>query len=1136
MGQKVIDPKSGEVRDLPGAEAEAEFRAGRVHLLPGQDVPLADQNGQLAGYFAPEKVSEAIRDGVLRFADSKEVARHEAEQQPVQAFAEGFANNLTLPGAFDLPAKLAGADMDMVNARRETGMGKLGSVGGFLTGLAIPGEGQTAHLLGGASKLLPNVLMETATKATANAAEKAIAGLIEREATRKAIAQGLGHAVTGAGIGALATLDEAALGNIDASTETILTGMGAGGLLGGTLGTGLGFLAARRGVDGRIVAGGAKAAREAEVAGELSAAELTAALEAQGQEVDAAGMQHWFPRLMAKVSSKATGVAEEDVTRVMSPAGQRAILAGERARDGAAKSMADLIDSVEAQHAKFNLEESRVANSVLNEIPQGAGDSAIRNGAQAINVARDALDSMVKNAANYGMTETQMAARLRPLHERLKKAEDRIFGEIQDADTIIARRKESLKAAASEAMKAAQATEKQLNRSGAARIGSGANRVVYEGGDGTAIKVAKHAQGINQNISEVQLAGRSPVINEVIDHAPDYSWVKQKQVETFDALSRAADEDVDAAMAKFLDIPASDGWLSKVVKSEYTGPRSAKLDAFEARLEQLRRDVPELDPYDLQNPSQWGIGKDGEVVLVDFGYRLKEDPEALLRGKLGTVADSAVPVSHRAAKEVYRELDQVYRVLSAQDKKIKPLIGEAPGLGEVAESLKHSLQDESIWGGAARAHAELTTAAERAERSAELLREHFPLKGGKVDRAKVLQFTKDLDRLTGEPRIEALTSWIDAQRALAKAASANMENVTNFTPQLEKLTKQYGDVYQAMRRDVLSLNAQDRLLSSNRAQGIIPGLALGAGLSAMGLGHAGFLAGNAAGNAILNPGRAARTVAAMAAFRKQVAQHIEGRVERLVGAGKRPINRLPTDVPKWLGAMMEGTPKERADAYREHIEQMQAVSRPDVYVAHVAPQLAPIAEAMPNHTQAITQRGQEIMAYLSKELPAPVAPAPTTNDWVKLIGKSQAEAAKKFPTPDSSAIRNYGQVVDVAVRGAPAVLDRMEKGNIRASHVRAFRTLYPNQDADLRRQLMETLPNAGKMPKQVRQAISVYLSDAQPTDPALRQVRQQIYQGEAEGAAQAASPTNGTGGTTINVIGPLSTPNDQLQNFPFSPR
>ena len=1160
---RLLDPKTGAVTVVPADKAEVEFRSGRAQLPVGAPVKLVGTQSGEVHEFDPETVSDAIRDGVFRFATEKDEYAAEAKNHPVQAFAEGVANDIFLPGMYDLAAQAAGADMKAVAARREIDEGQWGSRLGTVGSFVLPGLGEVRALTGAsrlAAKAMPNVIAEGAARSLTEMAEKTLTGVIANDTARAAIANGLGHGAVGAGVGALATLDEAALGNVEASTETILSGMGAGGLIGGVLGSGLGALGKRLSkVDGRSVPGGAETARALEggtAQAELTANELAAVLEANGQEVDRAGLTKWWPNFMAKIANKATGVAEEDVQRVMSPAGRRAVLEGEKARDAVTRHVSDLIDGLEANSDRFDVTDARLAPTVINRIPAGSGDAVIADVAGSFGAARRTLAGLVRDAANYGMTPEQMASKLKPLRARIAEAEGKVRKELAAPENILTKEPKSyintnkvdldeLEAGHLPSVKGVTAKPENVEGFAEGRytieapeqgvrvdynanpdklFENGMRQIRRVGGEGLGLK-GKSTAG-NRLLNEVRMPAEFrplglPKINDAeINSAEDLAnkvfehWRVRPQPDTYASLVN----DIKAAAQR-------------------------RIGGFEGEAESL------VDGMAVPRGKTRIYDRELKRWFSDDEF-LERNGRAS-RGLLADIAERNIPVNDKAARLAYHELDQLQRLVAAQERKIKPLVSEAGGLTDLSESLLGNLQKEEIWGPAAKAHRELTDAARKELAARQAVAAHFPSKAGKVDRASVHSFTKNMDRVTGEPRVQALADWVDAQNQLAQTVDRHTTRVgggpshftaapldSGFRANAKKLVNEYGQVYTRLREDAMALNAQDRLLKANRAQGVIPGMALGSLLAAAGLGPAGFLGGNAVGNAILNPGRSARQLAAMLAFKQQVAEHVGSRVERIF-TGKGAIRQLPIQAPRLVTAMIDGSPKERQEAYEQHAKEMAAVSEPQAYVNHVTAGLGSVAEAMPQHASQLALQGQKTLAYLANEQPKPVStrgpqaeydflgPAkPGKGDYNFLNGPKRATAK---PSPEN--IRRYGQVLAVATGGTPAILSAIERGNLTAAQVRAYKSLFPNQDADLTRQFTERLGRGHKMSPKVARALKLYLT-TERGDAAVIGFKQSLY---AENIAEEAGgadtlPTPNPRAPT--VIGPLSTPTDRLAGFP----
>ena len=165
-------------------------------------------------------------------------------------------------------------------------------------------------------------------------------------------------------------------------------------------------------------------------------------------------------------------------------------------------------------------------------------------------------------------------------------------------------------------------------------LGEGWARRVFSD-QGQALKIATGPRGLKQNEGEAMVAGRSPILNPFISHAPDHSWVRQVLATAFES---------QEAMGRHFGMaehPEFDQWLRDVVMAEQPpAGMTPQAQEFWDRLQQLLNDVPELDPRDLGKHQQWGIDKHGRIVCIDYGV-LKGMPIAIAGG-LGT-PDSTPP-------------------------------------------------------------------------------------------------------------------------------------------------------------------------------------------------------------------------------------------------------------------------------------------------------------------------------------------------------------------------------------------------------------------------------------------------------------------------------------------------------------
>src|SRR5574338_329548 len=148
-------------------------------------------------------------------------------------------------------------------------------------------------------------------------------------------------------------------------------------------------------------------------------------------------------------------------------------------------------------------------------------------------------------------------------------------------------------------------------------LSSGSSRIVYSSPKDTIIKLAKNDKGIAQNKAECNPKMKSKFLNEVIDHAKNYSWMETHYLEKitekeFEEMTGLDFNDFgesiryglkDVSRNKDLEKPENFG---KVEKSEIYKEMKKIGEQFK------------LMPGDLARISSWGT-KDGRPVLIDAG-------------------------------------------------------------------------------------------------------------------------------------------------------------------------------------------------------------------------------------------------------------------------------------------------------------------------------------------------------------------------------------------------------------------------------------------------------------------------------------------------------------------------------------
>ena len=307
---------NGTVTELPEAEAEVEFRAGRVALPRGYQVPMVSDTGEVLNVPAEDVAGYTAG----RFASPEELQAQVQRNQDTsltgvaRTFGESTLSGLTMGGS-DWVARGLGADTAAMARRREAN--PIANVAGQITGAALPmlipgvGEANAARLaaegvtaarelstLGRVGEAAGSALRSVGlpSRAVAGAGDLAASGarlagesILGTGRLSRLAAAGLEGSARGVTEGALMgvgqTISEAALSrNPDLTAEHLLANIGTGALFGGLAGgaLGVGGRALREGVE--VAASGA--VRAAETAGmsraALADARVVARLNASG--------------------------------------------------------------------------------------------------------------------------------------------------------------------------------------------------------------------------------------------------------------------------------------------------------------------------------------------------------------------------------------------------------------------------------------------------------------------------------------------------------------------------------------------------------------------------------------------------------------------------------------------------------------------------------------------------------------------------------------------------------------------------------------------------------------------------------------------------------------------------------------
>ena len=180
--------------------------------------------------------------------------------------------------------------------------------------------------------------------------------------------------------------------------------------------------------------------------------------------------------------------------------------------------------------------------------------------------------------------------------------------------------------------------EKQPDISKLKKLGEGASRKVYEDGD-TVVKVAKDKKSAGDNKQEAELSEKSELFAKITEHSPDYQWLRQEKLSPLKDLQKLAEHfGVSKKVQKAVyEIPVKTPWGSysetHTVKGDWLmaatyaaeGAPPAKgldksLKKYMDALKKIKQDVPKLDVSDFGFVEQWGLDKEGNPKIADYGF------------------------------------------------------------------------------------------------------------------------------------------------------------------------------------------------------------------------------------------------------------------------------------------------------------------------------------------------------------------------------------------------------------------------------------------------------------------------------------------------------------------------------------
>jgi hypothetical protein len=145
-------------------------------------------------------------------------------------------------------------------------------------------------------------------------------------------------------------------------------------------------------------------------------------------------------------------------------------------------------------------------------------------------------------------------------------------------------------------------------------LGKGRTREVFEK-RGVAVKYALSDAGRTANRAEASLFRESPdYLNPVLEHAEDYSWLKQPK------LLVLPDQELAQRVGLGKGQRFQTAMTNLITGNHAALPRgNPQWDEFERAMHFLMQRVPGLE--DVERANQWGIRPDGRMVVIDYGQQ-----------------------------------------------------------------------------------------------------------------------------------------------------------------------------------------------------------------------------------------------------------------------------------------------------------------------------------------------------------------------------------------------------------------------------------------------------------------------------------------------------------------------------------
>ena len=443
----------------------------------------------------------------------------------------------------------------------------------------------------------------------------------------------------------------------------------------------------------------------------------------------------------------------------------------------------------------------------------------------------------------------------------------------------------------------------------------------------------------------------------------------------------------------------------------------------------------------------------------------------------------------RVAGESFAQLGRVHSVL---DNAARSAPEEFRGLyREMADFTARTLEDSSVWGApAATAQREMSAALRARDEAWAAIQKRMPMVDGRVDRAAVDKLARELRSVKGDDGLAALQQWHTAYANLADVAERHYVGGKNVAVRAQVAVRDFDKTVEHLQQKQAVFNALNQLdrerASASNNFGGAASWALGSVFGVKGL------AAQALVGTITHPSRTARVRAATADMREAVASAVAEAAKGMVhGASLAPASAMLTrgSSRATAGILEASTVKQREDAYRDRVAELNRLSDPMAVQEHLNTATRDMAEAIPAHATQAQMQATQALAYLQQRLPAAAQPAA---GGLGSIGRPL--------TPSAQEMLKFGRI-DHAVQSPLAVVHEAARtGNVDHAQVQVIRDLYPALAEQLTLKLHHELGQlgAGAPAARTRRVLEAFLG-AQPGGSYLKRA-QSVH--EAAGAGK----------------------------------